>query len=173
MPEKPASCYREQSTPPYTRKEYITGEPASRIDFFETGDPKADFAVRLSLKPEEKGQVRDNALEAARISANRYLRKEAGEKNYFLKLRVHPHHILRKNPIALGAGADRISSGMRKSFGRPTGLAARVSSGQKVFIVDVSEENYEIGREALRRAKMKLPLPGKTSIERGESLLSS
>ncbi|KXA90867.1 50S ribosomal protein L10e [candidate division MSBL1 archaeon SCGC-AAA259A05] len=172
MTEKPASSYREQSNVPYTKKEYITGKPASRIGFFEMGDPEGDFAVRLSLKSEEKGQIRDNALDAARVSANSFLQEEIGRENYFLKLRVHPHHILRENPMAIGAGADRISDGMRKSFGRPTGLAARVSAGQKIFVLDVVREAYETGREALRRVRMKLPLPASPFVEEGGELLS-
>lgn len=109
---------------------------------------------------------------AARVSANRFSGKKLGEGNYFLKLRVLPH-TLRENPITIGADADRVSDGMRKSLGRPTGIAARISNKQKIFIADVDEGNYETGREALRRARMKLPLPGKVSIEKGKELLSS
>ncbi len=90
-----------------------------------------------------------------------------------MKLRVYPHQVLRENPMALGAGADRISDGMRKSFGRPVGLAARVSPGQQIITVRVPEEFYEAGKESLRRSKMKLPLPGKVVLEKGEEIISS
>lgn len=173
MPEKPASSYREQSRPAYTRKEYVTGIPGSRITFFERGDPNADFPIQLSLVSEEKGQIRHTALESARISANRHMMKEAGEKNYYLKLRVYPHQILRENPIALGAGADRISDGMRKSFGRPIGLAARVSRGQKIITIRTTKEFYKGAKEALRQARMKLPLPAKRSLDKGSDIISS
>lgn len=173
MPEKPASSYRDQDRPAYTRKEYVTGTPASRIIFFERGDPNADFPVQLSLTSKEKGQIRHTALESARVSANRHMQKEAGEKNYYMKLRVYPHQILRENPVALGAGADRISDGMRKSFGRPIGLAARVSSGQKIITIRTTKEFYEIAKEALRRARMKLPFPAKRAVDKGSDIISS
>lgn len=173
MPEKPASAYRNQSGPAYTRKEYITGIPGSRITFFERGDPNKDYPVHLSLITREKGQIKHTALESARVSANRHMMKTAGEKNYYLKLRVYPHQILRENPMALGAGADRISDGMRKSFGRPIALAARVSPEQKIITIRTPKEFYEAGREALRRAKMKLPVPCKISLDKGTKLISS
>lgn len=173
MGEKPASSYRDQNRPAYTRKEYVTGIPASRIVFFEQGDSNADFPIEMSLRAGEKGQIRHTALESARVSANSHLEKEAGEKNYYIKLRIYPHQILRENPIALGAGADRISDGMRKSFGRPVGLAARVSKGQRILTIRTKEEFYEIAKDALRRAKMKLPMPGKRKIDKGADIISS
>lgn len=173
MPEKPASSYREQDRPAYTRKEFITGIPGSRINFFERGDPNADLPIHLSLTSKEKGQIKHTALESARVSANRYLMKKVGEKNYYLKLRIYPHHVLRENPMALGAGADRISDGMRKAFGRPIALAARVSPNQKIITVRVPEEFYKAGKESLRRAKMKLPVPCKITLDKGIDLISS
>lgn len=172
MPKKPADVYREQDGPAYTRKEYITGIPGSRITFFEVGDSNTDFPIHLSLISKEKGQIRHTALESARVSANRHMLKEAGEENYYLKLRLYPHQILRENPIALGAGADRVSDGMRKSFGRPVGLAARVSSGQKILKIRTKKEFYETGKEALRRSKMKVPLNSKVSVDKGVETIS-
>lgn len=173
MPKKPASSYRDQDRPAYTRKEYITGIPGSRIIFFERGDESGDFPIEISLVSNEKGQVRHTALESARVSANRHMQKEAGENNYYLKLRVYPHQILRENPMALGAGADRISDGMRKAFGRPISLAARISRGQKIFTIKTTKDSYETAKEALRRAKMKLPIPTKRSLDKGSEIISS
>ncbi|KXA94114.1 50S ribosomal protein L10e [candidate division MSBL1 archaeon SCGC-AAA259I09] len=173
MPEKPASAYREQKGPAYTRKEYITGIPGSRITFYERGDPNTDFPIKIALVSKEKGQIRHTALESARVSANRYMMKKAGDKNYYLKLKIYPHQILRENPMALGAGADRISDGMRKAFGRPVALAARVSEGQEIIVIETTEEFYGAGKEALRRGKMKLPLPGKVTLKKGVDVVSS
>lgn len=173
MPEKPASSYRDQDRPAYTRKEYITGIPGSRIIFFERGDKSTDYPIEISLVSDEKGQVRHTALESARVSANRHMQKKAGEENYYLKLRVYPHQVLRENPMALGAGADRISDGMRKAFGRPISLAARISQGQKILTIKTSKDFYETAREALRRAKMKLPVPAKRSLDKGSDVISS
>lgn len=173
MPEKPASSYREQSEQAYTRKEYISGIPASRIIFFEVGDPNEDFPIEISLVVQEKGQIRHSALESARVSTNGYMEKVVGEKNYYLKLGVYPHQILRENPMALGAGADRISDGMRKSFGRPVSLAARISPGQKILTLRTKEEFYEEAKEGIRRARMKIPLNAKRKVEKGSELISS
>ena len=172
MPKKPAHVYREQDRPAYTRKEYITGIPGSRITFFERGDPNKEFPIELSLVMKEKGQIQHTALESARVSANRKMEKTAGEEGYYIKLRVYPHQILRENPIALGAGADRISDGMRKAFGRPVGLAARVNPGQKILTLRTTEEFYEAARESMRRARMKLPMPAKVQLDRGSEIIS-
>ena len=173
MPEKPASAYREQDRPAYTRKEYVTGIPGSRITYYERGDSESDFPIQLSLVATEKGQIKHTALESARVSANRHMEKGAGEKNYYLKLRIYPHQILRENPMALGAGADRISDGMRKSFGRPIGLAARVSPGQRIITIRTTEEFYKIGKEAIRRARMKMPVNSKRVLEKGSEIIST
>lgn len=172
MPIRPASAYRDKDRPAYTQKEYITGIPGMRVTFFDRGNPKADFPIEISLVGEEGGQIRHNALEASRLAANRLLEKEVGRKNYHLKVRVYPHQILRENPMAIGAGADRISDGMRKAFGRPVGVAARISAGQKILTVRTTKEFYEIGKEALRRASMKFPMPCRRSLDKGKELLT-
>ena len=85
----------------------------------------------MTLSAQEECLVRHNALESARVTANRYIQPHAGRDGYHLKVRTYPHHVLRHNKIAQGAGADRVSMGMRKSFGRTVGTAARVKPGQK------------------------------------------
>ena len=57
----------------YTRKEYIGGVPASRITQFDVGDKIADFSVEVTLSAKEECLVRHNALESARVTANRYI----------------------------------------------------------------------------------------------------
>lgn len=171
MPIRPARTYRYFSGPAYTRREYVKGVPGIRVTFFDMGNPKGDFPVEMSLVSQETGQIRHNALEAARIAVNRLLEVKAGKDNYHFKLRVYPHQILRENPMATGAGADRISDGMARSFGRPIGTAARVSSGQKIMSVRITEEFALVAKEALRRASLKLPMPSRIVVERGQKLL--
>jgi len=127
--------------------------------------------VELSLIVLEKGQIRHNALEAARVAANRLLEKEAGKEKYHLKLRVYPHQVLRENPMAAGAGADRISDGMRLAFGKPIGTAARVDIGQKIMTVRVNVEHFSLAKEALRRASVKIPMPTRIVVEKGQDLI--
>jgi large subunit ribosomal protein L10e len=157
----------------YVRREYMGGVPGSKITIFDMGNPSVDFPVSLSLVAKESCQVRHNALEAARIFANRYLVKGVGRKNFYLKIRLYPHHVLRENKLATGAGADRVSSGMRHAFGRAVGTAARVKRGQRMLTVAVEEDNVEQAKEALRRASYKLPTPCKIVIDRGKELLAA
>jgi len=171
MPIRPAKTCRYFSGPAYTRREYVKGVPGIRVTFFDMGNPKGDFPVEMSLVSQESGQIRHNALEAARIAANRLLEVKAGKDNYHFKLRIYPHQILRENPMATGAGADRISDGMARAFGRPIGTAARVSQGQKLMSVRVAGEFAHVGKEALRRASLKLSLPSRIVVEQGQKLL--
>jgi len=91
--------------------------------------------------------------------ANKYLGSEVGDENYFLKIRIYPHHVLRENKMMAFAGADRLQDGMRQAFGKPIGVAARVYPGTIVMEVRVKKDNIEQAKEALRRAASKLPLP--------------
>jgi len=150
----------------------MRGVPGSKIRIFDMGNPKGDFAVCVSLVAEEACQIRHSALEAARISANKLLMKRVGRNNFYMKIRVFPHHVLREHKLAVGAGADRISSGMRRAFGRPVGTAARVKAGQRIMSVSVNPENYEFAKEALKRASYKLPTPCRIVVEKGAELVS-
>lgn len=55
------------------------------------------------------------------------------------------------------AGADRLSSGMRGSYGKPMEMAARIEIGQIIFSVRSKDINAHHVIEALRRAKFKFP----------------
>ena len=56
----------------------------------------------------EKEQVSSEALEAARIAANKYMIKNAGKDTFHLRVRAHPFHVLRINKMLSCAGADRL-----------------------------------------------------------------
>ncbi len=171
MGKKPARKYTKVTGHAYVRRQYMGGVPGSKIALFDMGNLSKDFPVSLSLVAKEACQIRHNALEAARIFANRYLVKEVGRKNFYLKIRLYPHHVLRENKIASGAGADRVSSGMRHAFGKAVGTAARVKPGQRILSVGVEEQNFEDAKEALRRASYKLPTPCGVVIDKGEELV--
>ncbi len=174
MTDKPASMYREISKPPYTRREYITGIPASKIAQHKMGDKDADpdkYPVQISLLTEEEVQLRHDALEAARLSANRYLIQELGENNYKLILRKFPHHVIRENKQATGAGADRVSEGMRQAFGKVVGTAARIDANERLFTAWAEVEDAPAVKEAFRRAYNKLSPPCRITVEKGERKL--
>jgi large subunit ribosomal protein L10e len=97
--------------------------------------------------------------------------KSAGRLNFRLKLRLFPHHVLRENKMATGAGADRVQDGMRGAFGKAVGTAARVSTDQRVFTVYVNPLNFLKAKEALRRASMKVPPPCRIVVDEGRELV--
>ncbi len=146
------------------RKSYVVGVPYSKIHVFEMGNADKKFDAHLSLVADHSVQIRDNALEASRVVTNKFLERKVPD-NYFLKILVFPHHVLREHSLATGAGADRFSSGMRKAFGKPSGRAARVMKGQKIMSLKVNKKNIDVGRLALKRASKKLPVHCKIEIK--------
>ena len=165
MPIRPFRCYRKLESRPYTQHKYMRGVPGSKIVTYTMGARIEKFPVKATMYSSESGQIRHNALEAARVMANRYLIKEVGKNGFHFKIRIFPHHVLRENAMATGAGADRYQTGMRGSFGRPVGFAARVKVDQPLMDVWVYAKKEMIAKEALRRARMKLPIPCHTAYE--------
>lgn len=141
------------------------GIPTSRITQFVLGNKKADFPVRLSLVANEKCQIRHNALESARITVNRAMEKEVSPANYRVRILVYPHVVLRENKQATGAGADRVSQGMRSAFGKNVGTAALVKPEQVIITVETTEQNIAQAKNALRKAGMKVPTPCKVNLD--------
>ena len=164
MSRKPASMYRYIRGQPSTRREYMGGIPNPRITQFVIGNKKADFPVEISLVANERCQIRHNALESARITANRAMEKKAGSANYRLVIRVYPHAVLRENKQATGAGADRVSQGMRAAYGKAVGTAAQVQENQVIMTLETTEQNIAHAKNALRNAGMKIPTPCKVTI---------
>lgn len=138
------------------KKSYVKSEPARKLHQFEMGTRNVEFDSTMFLLAEKSVQIRDNALEAARQVANKFLETKLGLANYFLKVLVFPHHTVREHSIAQGAGADRFSQGMRLSFGYPAFKAVQASGGQRLFMLRINKSNKEIGKLALRRAGLKL-----------------
>jgi large subunit ribosomal protein L10e len=159
MVRKPAKMYRNLSKKAYTRREYMGGVPGSKVVQFDMGNLSQEFPLEMNLIVVESCQIRHSALEAARISINRKLLKEVGRMNFHLKLRVFPHHVLRENKQATGAGADRVSEGMRLAFGKAVGTAARVMKDQIVFTTYTSPQYLDKVKIAMKAGGHKLPTP--------------
>ncbi|MDH7593332.1 MAG: 50S ribosomal protein L16 [Methanomicrobiales archaeon] len=159
MVRKPGRMYRNLSKKAYTRREYMGGVPGSKVVQFDIGNLTAQFPTEISLLVLEDCQIRHSALEAARISINRWLMKDVGRSNFYLKIRTYPHHVLREHKQATGAGADRVSEGMRLAFGKPVGTAARVKSHQKVISVFTTPQYVDRVKNALEHGSHKLPSP--------------
>ena len=165
MARKPGSMYRYVRGKPSTRREYMGGVPNSRITQFVLGNKTDNFPVQLALVSNEKCQVRHNALESARIAVNRAMEKKVGPTNYRVHIRVYPHVVIRENKQATGAGADRVSQGMRSAYGKNVGTAAIIKEGQIIMTVDTHEQNIGYAKDALRKAGIKIPSPCKVSID--------
>ena len=148
--------YRTTKGQPYTRGKYIHGSPPSKISKFMMGDTKSHFEYRFSLVAQSPVQIRHNALEAARVSANKVLFDSLGETGYKIHLRVYPHIVLRENRMIATAGADRLQEGMRRSFGKPSGRAARIKGGQSILDIYVNSNAVDHAKKALQVGSTKL-----------------
>ncbi len=111
-------------------------------------------------------QIRDNAIESGRTTATRLLEKTLGKNGFRLQVRPYPHHVLREHALAAGAGADRFSSGMAHSYGKPVGNAAQLRKNQKLISVYINEANLQLARDALKKAQYKLPCKCKITVEK-------
>lgn len=154
----------------YKKKAFIKTKTNIKVVRFNTGNPKKKFPYSLHLVSKEGLQIRDNALESGRQSCNRLLEIGLGLAGYFMQVRPYPFHILRENPLAAGAGADRFSTGMQKSFGKPIGCAARIQRGQKIVTVCVDKQYIDLAKKALDRFRKKIPGSYMIQIEKNKDL---
>lgn len=152
----------------YTRKEYMGGIPGSKIVRFTMGNTKEDFPYRVSLISRKSGQILHNALESARIAAMRHLERRLERQNFMLKIIPYPHQVIREHKRVNVAQADRFQEGMKKAYGKPAALAARVDRRDDIFIAEVEKKNIDEAKKALEKASHKLPIPMKILVERVE-----
>ncbi len=142
---------------PYTRKEYISRIPQVRVSRFKLGKAEELEAVfRLMVK--KPVLITQEALEAARVAANKVLEVELGEANYVLRLIPYPHVVLREHKMLTMAGADRLSKGMKKAYGKPTTLAAKIEAGEPIIEVFSSLKSETVVKKSLKIASSKLPV---------------
>jgi len=162
---RPGHCYSDIKQRPFTRvavrvheKNYIGTIPPIKIRQFNMGNPMQHYENIIDLIADEAVQIRDNALESLRISMNRFMIRRVGKDNYFMRIRVFPHQVLREHKQAQGAGADRVSQGMSHAFGVPIGRAVRVKPGTVILsILTLPEHIGLISKTLEQRANSKLP----------------
>ena len=160
MGRRPARCSRFQKNKPFIKSRYCRGVPDPKIRIFDCGHKKAGvdhFPFVAHLVSDEKEQISSCALEAARVACNKYMIKFAGKETFHIRTRCHPHHVIRQNKMLSCAGADRLSTGMRHSYGKPMERAARIAIGQCIISVRSKDQHANVVIEALRRAKFKFP----------------
>ncbi len=163
-----ARNYRPVRGQAYTRKKFAKGFPPPKIVKFTMGDTKGTFEVEAKLIAVKRAQIRHSALEAARIATNRLLIDKL-ENDYLMQVRPYPHIILRENKMIFGAHADRLQQGMRRSFGKAIGTAARVEPEQTLITVKVKATSVDTAKESLKRGSAKLPIPCKITVEKIQS----
>ncbi|MDP3741989.1 MAG: 50S ribosomal protein L16 [Candidatus Micrarchaeota archaeon] len=137
------------------RKCYVKGAPRPKVRQYEMGTDKF-YTTRVDLICEYPVHVRDNAVEAARQAANKYLEKTLLVDNYFFRVDKYPHLVIREHSALGVAGADRISKGMKRAFGKPKGRMMRVNAGDPLFTVYCNADVVRDVKVGLNRAKLKL-----------------
>ncbi|MFX1593166.1 MAG: 50S ribosomal protein L16 [Promethearchaeota archaeon] len=164
--KRPWHCYNKWSRRPYQykrssnrRREFARGGTQSKIVRYWGGNksvPFEEWELTVGLKVNSQIQISSNTLEAIRITINGVLQRKLGRQNYRLRIRPKPFQKFRENRMLAFAGADRVQSGMRNSFGRSTGVCARVRAGQIVAEVGTFIKNLPLIRDRLRVASMKI-----------------
>jgi len=173
MAKKRKFCAYRRLERPYTRKSkfrkksFVRSSPVTKIVRFDMGNKvKTDWEYKVHLISKADLNIRDNSIEASRQLINKFFETQIGTENYHFRIRAFPHHMLRENPLASGAGADRMSTGMKMSFGKVIGIAARVKKGKEIFTVSVDEANLEKVRTGIAKAAHKLPSSFTVQVEK-------
>jgi ribosomal protein L10e len=177
MALRKALAYSKKKARPFTRKSkkkhkaFIKTVPFSKIVKFDGGDRKAYIDNKhnhiVSIKSEQDVQIRDNAIEACRQFLIKNMETQAPGQ-YFIEVKMHPHHFIRENKsVAAVAGADRLSSGMTRSYGTVIGRAAIVKKGKDMYMISCANDKAaRIARDALSQIKSKLPCKSRVVFEK-------
>ena len=149
----------------YTRREYVHSVPQSKVTRYTLGGSTGKYEFAVSLVASNDAEISSNALEAARVTTNKAMTSVLNEGSFELKVVAYPHEIVREHKMMAFAGADRLSQGMSRAFGRPTGRAARVRTGQRILTVLVNKNGVDVARKAFERSSKKLPVKHNVVVE--------
>merc|ERR1711946_2497 len=130
MGRRPARCYRYCKNKPYPKSRFCRGVPDPKIRIYDLGSKKASvlsFPKHVVMVSDELEQLSSEALEAARICANKYMTKNIGKESFHLRMRCHPYHV------------------------------TRIRIGQPLMSIRIRDHHEAHAYEALRRAKFKFP----------------
>merc|ERR1712179_183973 len=87
MGRRPARCYRYCKNKPYPKSRFCRGVPDPKIRIYDLGSKKAsvlNFPHHVVMVSDELEQLSSEALEAARICANKYMTKTIGKEAFHL-----------------------------------------------------------------------------------------
>ena len=82
FPPGPSRCYRQIKNKPYPKSRFCRGVPDPKIRIYDAGNKRAPveaFPYCIHMVSWEKEQICSEALEAARIAANKYMVVRAGK----------------------------------------------------------------------------------------------
>lgn len=160
-------CAYRKVERPYTRwsksrkKAFVKSRPGKKVIKYDMGDIKGghdQFPLHLTLVTKDTAQLRTNSIEASRITGLKRLEKALGRSGFYFRIRAVPHQMVRENPLAAGAGADRLSTGMKHSFGKIIGTSCQVHEGKVIYDLFMKKEDELLGRDTLKRMSKKLTI---------------
>lgn len=143
------------------QKSYVKTVPPQKVVKFNIGNIKkfesGDFNIKSSISSGENIQIRDLALEAVRQGLNKDM-TDLFQNDFFMRINVYPHNILRNNRVFSGASkGERVQTGMSKGFGTSEGRAAVIKNGQSIFSLYFNgEENIHKVRRFFKKVTPKL-----------------
>ncbi len=155
------------------QKSYIKTIPPQKIVKFNMGNIKkfeaGEYKIKVTLSAGENIQIRDMALEAIRQGLNKDMTKLVA-KDFFLRVNVYPHNILRNNRIFSGGSkGERVQTGMKNSFGSSEGRAAVVKKGKPIFTIYFNgEDNVPKVRTFMKKVTPKLACKAVVKFEKAE-----
>jgi large subunit ribosomal protein L10e len=158
---RPARTIREVKGQPWARisrkkprKSYVKGAPNVKVRQFNMGSDRY-FELEVDLVPDRSLHLRDNSIESARQAINKVLEKGLMD-NFFLQVLKYPHLVVREHSALGVAGADRISKGMKRAFGKPKGRMARINAGEAVFRARIQAKDLPVAKKAFKRGQLKM-----------------
>merc|ERR1711957_239152 len=120
------------------KSRFNRGVPDPKLRMYDGGMKKADwsrFPACVHLVCGEKQQITSEALEAARIAANKYMTTQTSKESFHIRIRVHAWHVVRINKMLSCAGADRLQTGMRHAYGKALRRAKFKFAGRQTVFV--------------------------------------
>ncbi len=158
---RPARCIREPKLPytrisRYKRKSYVKTSLGTKVVQFVSGNINKKFDAYVRVLASKTMVIRDNALEAARVAANKYLSEQLTDQGFRLQVVAYPHYFIREHKLAAIAQADRYTRGMSLAFGKVTGRGVHLKVGTEIFRIEVDKNNLEHAMKAAELIEGKL-----------------
>ncbi len=177
MGRRPWQCYHHWSASAYQRKrshkkDLVRGGAEPRIRLYNVGAkevPAENWDAAIGLIVKRQRQISDFALEAMRTSINRTLSRDLARERFHMIVHPHVWQVYRENKMMAFAGADRLQTGMRNSFGKCVGHCARVQAGQLIVELRVNLKDFEKAKAVMKVAAYKVTSGARVILLRAKS----